>query len=147
VWIPCGLCCSCQWGENVSLNCSHQGPVVHPPDDIWMCRVMVEWYRWEDWRTQRKTCPSATLSTTNPTWTEPGANSGLRSDRLATNHLNQGTAILWTVVMLFWQLTSEFLTQLSDLSVKTLQSLTNYMVHCLPCKGSNYTAEDLVTID
>jgi hypothetical protein len=24
--------------------------------------------------TRRKTCPSATLSTTNPTWTDPGSN-------------------------------------------------------------------------
>jgi hypothetical protein len=29
---------------------------------------------------RRKTCPSATLSTTNPTWTDPGSNPGLRSE-------------------------------------------------------------------
>jgi hypothetical protein len=28
-----------------------------------------------------KTCPSATLSITNPTWTAPGANQGFRSIR------------------------------------------------------------------
>jgi hypothetical protein len=27
-----------------------------------------------------KTCPTATLSTTNPTWTDPGSNPGLRGD-------------------------------------------------------------------
>jgi hypothetical protein len=36
----------------------------------------------------RKTCPSATLSTTNPTWTKPGSNPGLRGERPATNRLS-----------------------------------------------------------
>jgi hypothetical protein len=48
----------------------------------------------ENRRTRRKTCPSATLSTTNPTWIDPGANPGLRSERPATNHLNHDTANL-----------------------------------------------------
>jgi hypothetical protein len=39
----------------------------------------------ENWRTRRKTCTSAISSTTNPTWTDPGANLGLRGERLATN--------------------------------------------------------------
>jgi hypothetical protein len=43
-------------------------------------------------RTRRKTCPSATLSTTNPTSIDPGANPGLRGERPATNRLNHGTA-------------------------------------------------------
>jgi hypothetical protein len=42
--------------------------------------------------TRRKTCPSAILSTTNPTWTDPGSNQGLRSGRPATNRLSHGTA-------------------------------------------------------
>jgi hypothetical protein len=46
----------------------------------------------EDRRTWGKTCPSATLSTTNPTWTDPGSNPGLRSGRLAANRLSHGTA-------------------------------------------------------
>jgi hypothetical protein len=32
--------------------------------------------------------PSATLSTTNPTWIKPGANPGLRGERPATNRLS-----------------------------------------------------------
>ena len=40
-----------------------------------------------------KTCPSATLSTTNPTWTDPGSNPGLRGERPATNRLSHGTAM------------------------------------------------------
>jgi hypothetical protein len=46
----------------------------------------------ENRSTRVKTCPSATLSTTNPTSTDPGSNPGLRGERLATNRLNHGTA-------------------------------------------------------
>jgi hypothetical protein len=46
----------------------------------------------ENRRTRRKTCPSATLSTTNPAWIEPGANPGLRGERPASNDLSHGTA-------------------------------------------------------
>jgi hypothetical protein len=42
-------------------------------------------------RTLRKTCPSATLSITNPTWIVLGVNPGLRGERLAPNHLSHGT--------------------------------------------------------
>jgi hypothetical protein len=44
--------------------------------------------------TRRKPCPSATLSTTNSTWTDPGSNPGLRSERPATNRLSHGTAYI-----------------------------------------------------
>jgi hypothetical protein len=37
-----------------------------------------------------ETCPNVTLSTTNPTWTDPGSNLGLRGERPATNHLSHG---------------------------------------------------------
>jgi hypothetical protein len=46
----------------------------------------------EDRSTRKKTCPSVTLFTTNPTWTDPGSNPGLRGGRLAANRLSQGTA-------------------------------------------------------
>jgi hypothetical protein len=46
----------------------------------------------ENRRTRRKSCPSATLSTTNPTWIDPGANPGLRGERSAINNLRYGTA-------------------------------------------------------
>jgi hypothetical protein len=45
----------------------------------------------ENRSTRVKTCPSATLSTTNPTWTDPGSNPGLRGERQATNRLSHGT--------------------------------------------------------
>jgi hypothetical protein len=39
-----------------------------------------------------KTCPSVTLSTTNPTWTGPVSNPGLRGGRPAANRLSHGRA-------------------------------------------------------
>jgi hypothetical protein len=44
--------------------------------------------------TQRKSCFSTSLSTTNNTWTDPGSNQGLRGERSATNRLSQGTDII-----------------------------------------------------
>jgi hypothetical protein len=46
----------------------------------------------ENRSTRGKTCPSATLSTTNPTWTDPGSKPGLRGGRPAANPLSHGTA-------------------------------------------------------
>jgi hypothetical protein len=46
----------------------------------------------ENRSTRRKTCPSATLSATNPIWADPGSNPGLRGERPATNRLSRGTA-------------------------------------------------------
>jgi hypothetical protein len=48
-----------------------------------------------------KNCPIAALSTTNPTWTDPGSNTGLRGERPANNRLSHGTALplvfaVWT---------------------------------------------------
>jgi hypothetical protein len=43
----------------------------------------------ENRRTLKKTIPSATLSTTNPTWINPG----LRGERRATNRLSHGMAL------------------------------------------------------
>ena len=46
----------------------------------------------ENWRTQRKTCTSVTLSTKNPTWTGQGSNMSLCSNRVANSHLRPITA-------------------------------------------------------
>jgi hypothetical protein len=46
----------------------------------------------ENRSTQGKTCPISTSSTTNPTWTDPVSNPGLRGGRPATNCLRHGTA-------------------------------------------------------
>jgi hypothetical protein len=46
----------------------------------------------ENRSTRGKTCPKVTLSTTNPTWTDPGSNPCLRYGRPAANRLSHGTA-------------------------------------------------------
>ena len=46
----------------------------------------------ENRSTRGKTCTSATMSTTNPTWTDPGSKPGVRGERPATNRLSRGTA-------------------------------------------------------
>jgi hypothetical protein len=66
--------------------------ILFIPHVMWVWRTMVEWY-WQGKSKElgERTCPSATLSTTNPIWIYPGANPGRRSDRPATNRLNHGT--------------------------------------------------------
>jgi hypothetical protein len=48
----------------------------------------------ENRSTRGRTRPSATLSITNSTWTDPGSNPGLRGEKPATNRLNRGTVIV-----------------------------------------------------
>jgi hypothetical protein len=58
------------------------------PEWLWWWRI---WWN-EDWKRKpkysEKTCPSANLSTTNPTWPDPGANPGRRGGKPATNRLS-----------------------------------------------------------
>ena len=55
---------------------------------------------WENRSTRRKTCPNATLSTTNLTWTNPASNPGLRGYRPATNRLSHDMAVTYTHIAL-----------------------------------------------
>jgi hypothetical protein len=72
----------------------HFWPIVPAPDDRWGWL----WSNWrnEDWQGKpkysEKTFPSATLSTTNPTWPDPGSNPGCRGGKPATNRLSYGAA-------------------------------------------------------
>jgi hypothetical protein len=58
------------------------------------------WFsRWnEDWQGKpeysKKTCPSVTLPSTNPTWPDLGPNPGRGGGKPATNRLRYGTAIV-----------------------------------------------------
>jgi len=54
----------------------------------------------EDLSMQRKTDPSATLPTTNPTWTGMELKLSLHGERLAANRLSHGRAeqLIWTHV-------------------------------------------------
>jgi hypothetical protein len=48
--------------------------------------------------TRRKPTPSATLSTTNTTWSDPGSNPGGRGEKPATHRLSYGTAYNSTIL-------------------------------------------------
>jgi hypothetical protein len=78
----------------VSWYCGHYWPIVPAPDDRW-------WWLWRNWLNEdwqgkpkysEKTCPSATLSTTDPTWLDLGLNPGRRGGKPATNGLSYGAA-------------------------------------------------------
>jgi hypothetical protein len=62
----------------------------------------MEWYidRGKPKNLEKKTCTSATSSTTNLTWIYPGANQGLRGERPATNDMSHGTALISSVTQL-----------------------------------------------
>jgi hypothetical protein len=69
-------------------------PIVPAQDDRWW----VWSSRWnencqEKPKYTEKTYPSATLSTTNPTWPDLGSNRGRRGGKPATNRLSYGTAV------------------------------------------------------
>jgi hypothetical protein len=55
---------------------------------------LVEWRLAGETEVAEKTCPSATLSTTNPVWPDPGSNPGRRGGKPATNRLSYGAAFL-----------------------------------------------------
>jgi hypothetical protein len=67
-------------------------PIVPAPGWLWWWSIWLN----EVWqgRTKysEKTCPSATSSTTNPTWPDPGLNQGRRGGKSATNRLSYGAA-------------------------------------------------------
>jgi hypothetical protein len=54
--------------------------------------AMVEWYFAGETEELGENLPSATLSTTIPTWIDPGVNPGLRGERPATNRLSHDMA-------------------------------------------------------
>jgi hypothetical protein len=83
----------------ISVGWDYVSELLPLADILFILQMIYEYgeRRWNDTdrekrRTLRKTCPSATLSTTNPTFIEQGANSGLRGERPATNRLSHGTA-------------------------------------------------------
>jgi hypothetical protein len=70
--------------------------VAAPDDRRWMWSN-----RWnENWQGKpkysKKTCSSATLFTTNPTWPDLGWNPGRRGGKPATNRLSYGTAFTFS---------------------------------------------------
>jgi hypothetical protein len=80
------------WVRACLWTAATNGPIV-PLPDIWVWSTTVESY-WHGniKELKRKACHSATLFTTNPTWTDPGMNPGVCSERPATNRLSCGMA-------------------------------------------------------
>jgi hypothetical protein len=85
----------------VHLVCRPQTGLLYQPqkindddddDDDEECEQLVEWELAGKLKYSEKTCPSATLSTTNPTWADLGLNLGRRGWKPATNSLSYGTA-------------------------------------------------------
>jgi hypothetical protein len=77
-------------------------PIVASPDNRWWLWSS----RWnENWKGKptysEKTCPSANLSTTNPTWPALGSYSGRRGEKPATNRLSYDAAFISNVLPLF----------------------------------------------
>jgi hypothetical protein len=90
----------CSWEGGVRLNPLGMSvtiwPIVTSPDEGW-------WWMWSSWsndwqqkpKYSDKTCPSATFSATNPTWSDLGSNLGSHCGKPATNHLSCGTALIF----------------------------------------------------
>jgi hypothetical protein len=93
-WQLVWICYFSGWGETESTwYIGHCWPIVPAPDD--------RWWLWSSWwngnrqgkpKYSEKTCPNATLSTTNPTWPDLGSNPGRRGGKPATNPLSYGTS-------------------------------------------------------
>jgi hypothetical protein len=74
------------------------------PGWLWWLRI---WWN-EDWQGKpkysEKTCPSANLSTTNPTWPDPGANPVRRGGKPATYRFCYGaTLIKMRAILTNWE--------------------------------------------
>jgi hypothetical protein len=65
----------------------------------------VEWKLAGKPKYSEETCSSATLSTTNPSWTDLGSNPGRRGGRPAINRLSYATAFMESVDEKFWGMT------------------------------------------
>jgi uncharacterized membrane protein len=103
--------------------------IVPAPNDRWWMWSS----RWnENWQGKPKysdkTCPGATLFTTNPTWPDLGSNSSRRGEKLATNRLSYGTAI-WLWVTSMYLVLAVFISQ-SLLASKTISIIFCVLV-CL----------------
>jgi hypothetical protein len=85
--------CSCQWVENLSLDCGHQRSYCSFPRSVQSHGGVL--LTGENRRTRRETCLSATLSTADATWTGPGTNPSLpvRGRRLTVRAMARPTVV------------------------------------------------------
>jgi hypothetical protein len=92
LWPDLNTCFLVSWGGvRLSPLCTPatNWPIVPAPDDRWVWSV---WWN-ENWQGNPKyseeTCPSATSSTTNPTWLGLGSSLDLRGGKPVTNRPSQ----------------------------------------------------------
>jgi hypothetical protein len=80
-------------------------PIVPAPDDRWWAWSS-QWD--ENWQGKpkylEKACSSATLSTTNPTWSDLGSNRGRRDGKPATNRLSYGTTTIRSLLRIVFEI-------------------------------------------
>jgi hypothetical protein len=87
------LCCSCRWGETMSLNCGHQRAYCSSPRLIWVWRATVEWcWQGKTRELGNKPVPVPLCPTQIPHGL-PGANPGLCCERPATNRLSHSHSV------------------------------------------------------
>jgi hypothetical protein len=102
-------------------------PIVPAPDDRWGWLWRNLWNK--DWQGKpkysEKTCPSATLSTTNPTWLDPGFNPVRRGGKPGTKRLSYGAAqVPHTTMAVVWINETEILNFRTLSNIKTLLKRT-----------------------
>jgi hypothetical protein len=71
----------------------HRGHLLAYCTCTWLWGWRIWWNEWQGKpKYSEETCPGATLSTTNPTWPDPGLNPGRRGGKPATNRFSYGAA-------------------------------------------------------
>jgi hypothetical protein len=91
------------WFSNLNLNLHSGGGVqtgstrhvghllAYRTCPTWLWEWRIWWNEWQGKpKYSEKTCPSATLSTTNPTWPDPGMNPGRQGGKPVTNRFSYG---------------------------------------------------------
>jgi hypothetical protein len=89
----CVFCFLVSW-DGVRLSSLGTSATPAPGDRwwVWSNRLNKNWQGKPKY--SEKICHNATLSTTNPTLSDPGSNQGCRGGKLVTNRLSYDTALL-----------------------------------------------------
>ena len=137
--ITCRLCFSFFWVKGPAADATDAAALRLIVQSWWWWLVFFSFFfvtehRWNE-IDREKPCPNATLSTINPTWTDPGPNPGLRGERPATTRLSHGAA--YTQVVTYTQyLLSNYIDDCWLLFLKDeIQGKGFYYTHALRIPG------------